>query len=101
VLELSHGYDSLTVGGIIGGHVSKLTRFFESFEKYAQVSLKKEYLFNHEAIMSAINLENKEDYRVFKFDTWYHEDTDMKSITPEFLKDKRSFYTFFEKIKEK
>jgi len=100
VLELSHGYDSLTVGGLIGGHTSKLPRFYESFEKYAQVSLRKEFLLNHEAMMSAINKDNSEDHKVYKFNTWYHEDTDMKSITPEFLKDKISFYTFFEEIKK-
>jgi hypothetical protein len=41
-----------------------------------------------------------ENYRSYKFNTWYHDDSSMtdKSVTPEFLKDKISFYTFFDQL---
>jgi hypothetical protein len=98
VLEKEHKYKSLTVGGIIGGHVSKLPKLFKSFEDYSQVCLKKEYLLNHEAMMSTMAYDNPDDYKTFVFDTWYHDDTPDKHITKEFLSNKKSFYRFFEEI---
>jgi len=102
VLEKEHLYDSLSVGGIIGGHISKLPDFYERFEHYAQMSLQKEFLLNHEAMMSTMVYDKPENYKSFKFNTWYHDDTHLTdtSITDEFLKGKISFYRFFEKIKE-
>ena len=101
VLEKDHDYDSLSIGGIIGGHVSKLPDFFERFENYAQMCLDKEFLLNHEAMMSTMVYDKPENYNSFKFNTWYHDDSGItdKSVTEEFLKDKISFYTFFENIK--
>lgn len=99
VLEKKHRYDSLSIGGIIGGHVSKLPDFYKRFDEYAKICIKKEFLLNHEAIMSTMVYDKPENYQTFKFNTWYHEDTPDKSVTEEFLKDKVSFYTFFEEIK--
>ena len=100
VLEKEHNYDSLTIGGIIGGHVSKLPDFYRRFEEYTQVCLSKEFLINHEAIMSTMSYDKPEDYKTFKFNTWYHDDSGItdKSITPQFLQDKVSFYKFFEQL---
>jgi len=97
ILDKDHMYDSLSIGGIIGGHVSKLPDFFQRFEDYAQTALTKEFLLNHEAMMSTMVYDKPENYRSYKFNTWYHDDSSMtdKSVTPEFLKDKISFYTFF------
>jgi len=99
VLEKNHIYTSLTIGGIIGGHVSKLNSFFKRFEDYAQVCLNKEFLLNHEAMMSTMSYDKPEDYQTFIFNTWYHEDTPDIGVDENFLKEKTSFYTFFEKIK--
>lgn len=101
VLEKDHMYDSLSIGGIIGGHVSKLPDFFQRFENYAQMCLNKEFLLNHEAMMSTMVYDKPENYVNYKFNTWYHDDSGItdKSVTEEFLKDKISFYTFFENIK--
>ena len=100
ILDKDHMYDSLSIGGIIGGHVSKLPDFFQRFEDYAQTALTKEFLLNHEAMMSTMVYDKPENYRSYKFNTWYHDDSSMtdKSVTPEFLKDKISFYTFFEQL---
>ena len=100
ILDKDHMYDSLSIDGIIGGHVSKLPDFFQRFEDYAQTALTKEFLLNHEAMMSTMVYDEPENYRSYKFNTWYHDDSSMtdKSVTPEFLKDKISFYTFFEQL---
>jgi hypothetical protein len=100
ILERDHIYDSLSIGGIIGGHVSKLPDFFQRFEEYAQTALNKEFLLNHEAMMSTMVYDKPENYRSYKFNTWYHDDSTItdKSVTPEFLRDKISFYTFFEQL---
>lgn len=100
ILEKDHNYDSLSIGGIIGGHVSKLPDFFERFENYAQMCLDKEFLLNHEAMMSTMVYDKPENYNSFKFNTWYHDDSNLtdKSVTPEFLEGKISFYKFFEQL---
>lgn len=100
ILERDYIYDSLSIGGIIGGHVSKLPDFFQRFENYAQTALDKQFLLNHEAMMSTMVYDKPENYRSYKFNTWYHDDSTLtdKSVTPEFLRDKISFYTFFEQI---
>lgn len=100
ILEKDHNYDSLSIGGIIGGHVSKLPDFFERFENYAQMCLDKEFLLNHEAMMSTMVYDKPENYNSFKFNTWYHDDSGItdKSVTPEFLEGKISFYKFFEQL---
>lgn len=100
ILDKDHMYDSLSIGGIIGGHVSKLPDFFQRFEDYAQTALTKEFLLNHEAMMSTMVYDKPENYRSYKFNTWYHDDSSLtdKSVTPEFLKDKISFYTFFKQL---
>lgn len=102
VLDRTHGYDSLSIGGIIGGHVSKLPDFYKRFEDYAQTCLNKEFLLNHEAMMSTMVYDKPENYKTFKFNTWYHEDTYLTdpSVTQEFVADKTSFYEFFKEIKQ-
>ena len=52
-------------------------------------------------MMSTISYDRPEDYETFIFETWYHDDTQMKHITKEFLNSKKSFYRFFEEIENK
>ena len=62
--------------------------------------LSKEFLLNHEAMMSTMVYDKPENYHSFKFNTWYHDDSNLtdKSVTPEFLDGKISFYKFFEQL---
>jgi hypothetical protein len=99
VLEKNYVFKNITVGGILGGHVSKLKWFVDSFKVLVQKVLDKNVLLNHEAMISYLNVENPENFATFSFETWYHDDYWKK--TPNFdinaIKDRVHFVHFFEK----
>jgi hypothetical protein len=100
VLEKNIDYSSLTVGGIIGGNMKNMEWFINEFNKYSEMSLSKDTILNHEAIMATITNENKDRFSTFEFVTWYHDD--YWSKTPYFdvdsIKDLVHFAHFFDKI---
>lgn len=101
-----------SIGGIIGGHKSKINNFLSEFNKIAQLSLDNEIIPNHEIIMSAIRWHNPEWFEPYFFETWYHEDTYMTQgglmTESEWIKngqtvkreseEKIQFYGFFKQI---
>ena len=99
ILGLTYEERGLSVGGFLGGHTSKLKWFFDEFKKIGNIFLDNDYIINHEALISFMVQENKENFKTFLFDTWYHED--FVKTFPEFdndyLKDKVHFVHFFEK----
>ena len=99
ILEKNIDYSSLTVGGIIGGNVNKIKWFIDEFNKHTDTCLSKDVILNHEAIMSTITHENKNNFETFEFVTWYHDD--YWSKTPQFdvdsIKDLTHFVHFFDK----
>ncbi len=99
VYDTKCGFGYLSVGGVIGGHVSNIKWLIEEFKKKADLCLGKNVILNHELIMSLIYEENKQKYKTFTFDTWYHED--YHKSTPVFddscLKNTTHFVHFFEK----
>lgn len=103
---------SHSIGGIIGGHKSKIKEFITEFNKISQLSLDNEIIPNHEVIMSAIKWHNPEWFKVYEFDIWYHEDSYLTMgalmVEPEWQKnaihikqiteEKRQFFGFFHEI---
>lgn len=67
-------FNGITVGGILGGHVSKLQWFISNFYKLAEISLSKNYILNHEAIIGYMKEKFPNNFKNFNFQTWYHED---------------------------
>jgi hypothetical protein len=98
VYEVDHNYKHMSVGGIIGGHISKLRFFIDEFNRIANICLSKNHILNHEAMMTKIHFEYPDNYRTFSFDTWYHDD--FWKTTPVFdresIKNKTHFVHFFE-----
>lgn len=99
VYEVDHTYQHMSVGGILGGHTSKLKWFINEFNVIADDCLNKNYILNHEAMITKIHFENPDNFRTYMFDTWYHED--FWKTTPVFdrdsIKNKTHFVHFFEK----
>lgn len=99
VYENNNDYKHMSVGGILGGHISKLTWFLEQFNKMSDISLNKNFILNHEAIITNLEFENPEMFKTYEFDTWYHDDFWL--TTPVFdresIKNKTHFVHFFEK----
>ena len=75
VLQGNYDYKGLSVGGILGGHVSKLKWFIDRFFELGIKSLEQNFILNHEAIISFMVEEQKENFKTFHFQTWYHADT--------------------------
>lgn len=99
VYKTDYLFSYLSVGGIIGGHVSQLKWLFDEFNKKARICLDENAILNHELIMSMIHKENEERYKTYIFDTWYHDD--YYKSTPFFdnstIQGCKHFVHFFEK----
>jgi len=91
--------DGQTIGGILGGHNSKLEEFLNEFDSRADKCISDEYLLNHEGILTHMATSKPENYKSWLFTTWYHENTGgMDWITPEWLETQVSFYEFVKEI---
>ena len=99
VFEKHYNYPSLSVGGILGGNVSKLKWFIDKFNTLGDISLEKNIILNHEAIISFIKEETPENFNNYRFQTWYHEDT--LGMSEEITKHQVHFSDFFDLIYEK
>lgn len=92
-------FDSLSVGGIIGGNIKNLKWFIDTFYADCKTILNNEMIINHELIMSYIYELNKDKFKKFEFETWYHDD--YWKTTPYFdnesIKNMIHFVHFFEK----
>lgn len=73
-LDGNFKYKALSVGGIIGGHTSKLRWFIDYFNLLADKCLNQNFILNHEAIISFIYESKPEYFNNFIFQTWYHPD---------------------------
>jgi hypothetical protein len=96
ILQGGYEYRGLSVGGILGGHISKLKFFIERFFELGNKSLDQNFILNHEAIISFMYEESKENFETFLFQTWYHADTPNLD---EHTKNKMIHFShFFDKI---
>lgn len=88
-----------TIGGILGGHSTKIKGFLNEFYKRAEQCINQEFVLNHEGILTHMAESKPEDYKSWLFTTWYHENTGgMDWITPEWLNTQTSFYHFLKEI---
>jgi hypothetical protein len=99
VYKNNHKFNHMTVGGIIGGHISKLKWFLNEFDIISDICLNENFILNHEAIFTKIEYENPNMFKTFTFNTWYHDDFWL--TTPYFdrdsIKDITHFVHFFER----
>jgi len=98
VYNNNHDYKHMSVGGILGGHISKLNWFIDEFNRIADICLDSNYILNHEAMITKINFENSDMFKTYDFNTWYHDDFWL--TTPVFDRDAikgiKHFVHFFE-----
>jgi len=99
VYKNNNDYKHMSVGGILGGHISKLNWFIEQFDRISDISLNENFILNHEGMITDLEFENPEMFKTYSFDTWYH--NDFWLTTPIFdresIKNKTHFVHFFEK----
>lgn len=98
IFESSLNYRGLSVGGILGGHISKIKWFIDIFNSLANISLDKNTILNHEAIIAFIRESYPDKFETFYFQTWYHEDS---INVPDAIKQQVHFCEFFDLIYEK
>jgi len=98
VYNNNHDYKHMSVGGILGGHISKLNWFINEFNRIADICLDSNYILNHEAMITKIDFENSNMFKTYDFNTWYHDDFWL--TTPVFDRDAikgiKHFVHFFE-----
>jgi hypothetical protein len=99
VYKNNNDYKHMSVGGILGGHISKLNWFIEQFDRISDISLNENFILNHEGMITDLEFENPEMFKTYSFETWYHDDFWL--TTPIFdrksIKNKTHFVHFFEK----
>lgn len=100
ILDKKFTENSISVGGILGGHTSLLKWYFNEFNILSEKTLDKDSILNHEAIISYMVMDNPEKFTTWQFDTWYHDDYWKK--TPHFdvdsIKNIKHFVHLFDKI---
>ena len=95
----SHIYTHMSVGGILGGHVSKIKWFLDEFNRIADICLNDNYILNHEVMITKIEFENSDMFKTYEFDTWYHDDFWLTTpvFDSESIKGLKHFVHFFER----
>jgi len=98
IYKTNNDYKHMSVGGILGGHISKIKWFIQEFDRIGDLCLNENYILNHEGMITNLEFENPDMFKTFSFDTWYHEDFWL--TTPVFdresIKNKTHFVHFFE-----
>jgi hypothetical protein len=98
VYKNNNDYKHMSVGGILGGHISKIKWFIQEFDIISNLCLNENHILNHEGMITNLEFENPDMFKTFSFDTWYHEDFWL--TTPVFdresIKNKTHFVHFFE-----
>jgi hypothetical protein len=67
-------FESLTIGGIVGGNSRLIKWYCEKYFEYGDLCLKNNYILDNEQILGAITHIHPDNFNTFIFDTWYHED---------------------------
>lgn len=96
IFNSNFDFSSLSVGAILGGHISKLDWFINNFDELGNKCINQNTILNHEAIISYIVKSAPQIFETFEFDNWYHED--YGNLSDETLKKLTTFANFFEKI---
>lgn len=98
IYNTNHNFKHMSVGGILGGHISKLQWFILEFNRVSSICLNNNFILNHEAIITKIEFENTNYFKTYEFNTWYHEDFWL--TTPIFdrssIENLKHFVHFFE-----
>jgi len=89
------------IGGMFGGKKNIVKLYCKIFEKvFLDVTQKTNRLWYEENIMTLIYYNNKEMFKTFLFDTWWHEESGISGLEPNYFNKNKSFYRLLEEIKE-
>jgi hypothetical protein len=88
------------IGGIFGGKKEKVIELINLFENYfLSVTNETENLWHEEQILSLIYQNHKENFKMFQFDTWWHETNGPSGLPDDYFTINKSFYKALEDIK--
>jgi hypothetical protein len=103
------GNISISIGGFLGGHTSKIEWFINEFKTLSDKILNNEIISNHELILSFVVRNKPENFYTFVFNTWYHKDfifngfgdfkeEEREEFKNNFFKNTIQFVNFFDEI---
>jgi len=88
------------IGGLFGGKKELWNNIVELFKKYVhQVTEEDGRLYHEEDIMTLMFRNHEDMFKIYKFDTWWHENERISGIEmSEHLKINKSFYKILEEL---
>ena len=93
VSELTGKYH--IVGGMFGGHVNLISKFYNEYYKIHSKMVELNILQREEQLLTLLYNISPEDYHTLKFTTWHHEESDMSKYNKE---NEIYFYKIFENL---
>ena len=88
------------VGGLFGGKTNNIQQLCHSFDQLADQTIANQHLYTEEQIMTALVINQPDNFNPRSFDTWYHEDS-IRQMAPHINPDSvTSFCQMFEAIRQ-
>ena len=94
-------YDSSVhiIGGLFGGKKENMKWFVDEFDKMLNlITNEQKKIYSEEQIMSLIYQNNKNKFKTFDFDVWWHETNGPKGLPEDFFVVNKSFYKSLEDV---
>lgn len=89
------------IAGLFGGKSENVKWLCDEFEKLTNIVVEtEEILFHEEQLLTCIYHNNLEKFIEFKFDIWWHENSQIPGIESmlDYCKDRKSFYKVLEEL---
>ena len=88
------------IGGLFGGKIKNVKKLTEIFENnFLEVTNDTQNLWFEEQILSLIYQNNKDIFKMFYFETWWHETNGPQGLSSDYFEINKSFYKILEEIK--
>ena len=88
------------IGGMFGGKTENIKKLIEIFENnLLKIIHETQNLWFEEQILSLIYQNHKEIFKMFYFETWWHETNGPQGLSPDYFQINKSFYKVLEEIK--
>jgi hypothetical protein len=75
IYNMHNNTEWLSVGGLMGGPMDAIQWFADEFFEFGRAALDINQIPNHEVVFGAVSKKHRDNFKTFRFSTWYHDDT--------------------------